>query len=315
MDREYLAPDAKENADPGKPEKNEVLGGQLYLVATPIGNLSDLSPRALKVLEKVDVIAAEDTRTAAKLLSLYGIRGKSMLPYHKHNYRSAGASVLQKMQSGLSVALVSDAGTPAVSDPGEDLVRLCAERGLPVTALPGCCAAVAALALSGLSTERFAFEGFLPPPGGRRTRRLESLRREERTMIFYCSPHKLREDLADLLRTLGDRRAALCRELTKRNEEILRVPLSAAASLYESALPRGEFVLVVEGCPDGGGRTADGDGERAGDEFPASPAAHLEIYLAKGLSRMDAMKAAAKERGISKSDFYALLLKEEQKSL
>lgn len=290
-------------------EKNAVLGGRLYLVATPIGNLSDLSPRALKVLEEVDLIAAEDTRTAAKLLSCFGIRGKSMLPYHKHNFRSAGEHILGKLEQGLSVALTTDAGMPAISDPGEDLVRLLAEKGIPVTAVPGCCAAVTALALSGLATARFAFEGFLPATGKSRRERLQKLAAEERTLILYSAPHKLVEDLRDLLAQLGDRSAALCRELTKRNEEIIRTTLAGALELYTDSAPRGEYVLIIEGCADP--RVA---GVPAGAEDIAalSPEAHLALYLEKGLSRMDAMKAAAKDRGIPKGEFYKQLLEGEQ---
>ena len=289
-------------------EKNEVLGGQLYLIATPIGNLSDLSPRALKVLEEADLVAAEDTRTAAKLLACFGIRGKSMLPYHKHNFRSAGERILEKLRQGLSVALTTDAGTPAISDPGEDLVRLCAENGIPVTAVPGCCAAVTALALSGLRTDRFAFEGFLPAAGKLRRERLQMLAKEERTLILYSAPHKLREDLRELWEHLGDRRAALCRELTKRNEEILRTTLSGAAERYKESDPRGEYVLVIEGCTSAG---ASGEGDLPSADVTAlSPAAHLALYLEKGLSRMDAMKAAAKDRGIPKGAFYRLLLED-----
>ncbi len=294
--------------DPALPEKNTVRGGVLILVATPIGNLADLSPRARKVLSRADLIAAEDTRTAAALLARYGIRGRPMQPYHAHNARSSGQALLRKLREGRSVALVCDAGTPAISDPGEDLVRLCAQSGVPVTAVPGCCAALDALVLSGLPTRRFVFEGFLPEGGRERRERLAALSREERTSILYLSPHKLGRDLRDLLGALGDRPAALCRELTKRNEEILRAPLSTLAEMHDPASPgaragRGEYVLVLGGAAP----------EEEKPAYPASPREHLRVYLGQGLPRMDAMKAAARDRGISKSDFYALLLSEEEK--
>ena len=284
-------------------EKNQIVGGTLYLVATPIGNLADLSPRAEKVLAEVDMIAAEDTRNSAKLLSTFGLTGRPMLPYHEHNKRAAGEQIVAKLKAGASVALVTDAGMPAISDPGEDLVRRCAEEKIPVTAVPGCCAAVTALALSGLPTGRFAFEGFLPVPTGERKERLESIRTDTRTLILYSAPHKLKGDLADLLEALGDRPAALCRELTKLNEEVFRTTLSGAIDFYKTAEPRGEYVLILGGA---------GKEALRAEAFWAemSPAEHVAYSEKLGLGRMDAIKAAAKDRGVGKNVIYQALLGE-----
>ena len=282
-------------------EKNVISGGTLYLVATPIGNLSDLSARAIKVLREVDVIAAEDTRNTQKLLSILEIQGKELISYYEHNKRAKGEILAEKLEEGLSVALVTDAGTPAISDPGEDLVRLCAERGIPVTSVPGCCAAVNALALSALKTGRFAFEGFLSTNAGERRERLSEIAREKRTLIFYEAPHKLSKTLADLFATFGNRRITLCREMTKRNEEIIRTTLKEAITLYESISPRGEYVLVLEG------EDALPEDMRPKEEAWYSSLTHEEhvnAYEAKGLSRMDAIKAAAKDLGVAKSVLY-----------
>lgn len=222
--------------------------GTLYLVATPIGNLGDFSPRAVETLNAVDFIAAEDTRVSVKLLNHFGVQ-KPLTSYHEHNHVTAGQSILKRLLSGESCALVTDAGTPAISDPGEELVRLCAENGVEVIAIPGCCAAVNALAVSGLPTGRFTFEGFLTVNKKSRRERLEALRTEERTMIFHEAPHKLRGTLADLCGVFGaGRRVALCREMTKLHEETMRMTLGDAVAYYESASPRGEYVLVVEGA-------------------------------------------------------------------
>mgnify|MGYP000827057951 FL=1 len=207
------------------------MSGTLYLVATPIGNLGDFSPRAVAALEEADFIAAEDTRVTVKLLNHFGVK-KPMVSYHQHNHVTAGKAVLERLLAGESCALVTDAGTPAVSDPGEELVRLCAENGVPVTAIPGCCALVSALALSGLPTGRFTFEGFLSVNKKSRREHLQSLIGEQRTMIFYEAPHKLQATLADLLEVFGDRPVALCRELTKLHEEIWN------CLLYTSPSPR-----------------------------------------------------------------------------
>ncbi|MDE7245178.1 MAG: 16S rRNA (cytidine(1402)-2'-O)-methyltransferase [Oscillospiraceae bacterium] len=223
------------------------MSGTLYLVATPIGNLGDLSPRAAETLENVDFIAAEDTRVSMKLMNHLGLK-KPFVSYHQHNRAAAGPSILTRLLAGESCALVTDAGTPAVSDPGEDLVRLCAENGVPVVSIPGCCALISALAVSGLPTGRFTFEGFLSVNKKERREHLQSLLAEERTMIFYEAPHKLRVTLTDLYGVFGDRKIALCRELTKLHEEIFRTTLAQAVECYREKEPRGEYVLVVAGA-------------------------------------------------------------------
>ena len=209
------------------------MSGTLYLVATPIGNLQDLSPRAAAVLGGADFIAAEDTRVTMKLLRHLALK-KPMVSYHEHNRAAAGQAVLGRLLAGEDCALVTDAGTPAISDPGEDIVRLCAENGVAVQAIPGCCALISALAVSGLPTGRFVFEGFLPVNRAERRERLQGLLGEERTILFYEAPHRLRATLADLLEAFGDRRAALCRELTKLHEDVMRTTLSQAAAWYET---------------------------------------------------------------------------------
>ncbi len=280
-------------------EKNKVKSAALYLVGTPIGNLSDLSDRAKKVLSDVDFIAAEDTRNTQKLLTFFGIR-KECVSYHEHNKAASGEKIAARLENGESCALVTDAGMPAVSDPGEDLVRLCADRGLSVFVIPGPCAAVSALAVSALPTGKFVFEGFLPVPTKERQKRLAFLKNEPRTMIFYEAPHKLKTTLSDLSSVFGEeRKISLCRELTKINEEVERTTLGGAVRRYEEKEPRGEYVLVVEGGM-----------ETAVTENPLlslSPEAHVAHYEKQGLPRMDAIKAAAKDRGLSKSEFYKSL--------
>ncbi len=281
--------------------KNSVIGGYLYLVATPIGNLSDISERALKVLSEVDFIAAEDTRNTGLLLSRFGI-SKPMVSYFEHNKRERGEIIANRLENGESCALVTDAGTPAVSDPGEDIVRLCAERGITVTSIPGCCAAITALTLSGLSTSRFSFEGFISTAKNERLERLKELSSERRTMIIYEAPHKLKNTLSDLMKHFGNRKIALCRELTKLNEEIMRTTVSGAIEYYETHEPRGEYVLIIEGAVR----------EEAKPDYPSDPAEHVRILEESGISRMDAIKAAAKERGVSKSEIYSVIMKKEQ---
>ncbi len=284
-------------------EKNKVEGSTLYLVGTPIGNLSDMSERAKKVLSEVDFIAAEDTRNSLKLLSVFGIK-KELISYHEHNKRASGERIAARLLAGESCALITDAGMPAISDPGEDLVRLCAEIGIAVSVIPGPSAVVSALALSALSTQRFAFEGFLPPIKGERKRRLTSVVSEERTMVFYEAPHKLRATLADMAEVFGkERKISLCREITKLNEEVIRLTLGEAVSYYEQREPRGEYVLVIEGAPEGAKSTA---GEE--DLTVLTPEEHVARYESEGIPRMDAIKKAAKDRGISKSELYKLLL-------
>lgn len=282
-------------------EKNRVESGTLYLVATPIGNLSDLSPRAIKVLTEIDFIAAEDTRNTAKLLSVFGIH-RPMVSYFEHNKRERGEVIANRLAAGEACALVTDAGTPAISDPGEDLVALCAERGIPVTSVPGPVASITALTLSGLPTGRFTFEGFLSVNKTERRERLDELKAERRTMLFHEAPHKLRATLADLAGAFGaDRRVAICRELTKRNEEILRLTLGAAVSYYADADPRGEYVLVVEGAPKDAGAAA---AFWAAWDIPA----HVAYYMAQGCSKMDAIKKTAKDRGVPKNEVYQEVL-------
>ena len=277
------------------------MSGTLYLVATPIGNLGDFSPRAVETLEAVDFIAAEDTRVSVKLLNHFSIK-KPLVSYHEHNHVSAGQSILARLLAGESCALVTDAGTPAVSDPGEDLVRLCAEAGVEVLSVPGCCAAVNALAVSGLPTGRFTFEGFLTVNRKSRRAHLDSLRDERRTMIFHEAPHKLCATLEDLRDTFGkERRIALCRELTKLHEETVRCTLEEAVERYREAPPKGEFVLVVEGAPEADVSAAD----------PEAALARVLDLRRGGMRLKDAAKAVAGETGLSKNELYAAALQAE----
>ena len=283
-------------------EKNPVLGGTLYLVGTPIGNLADISERAKKVLSEVDIIAAEDTRVAGKLLSCLGIRGE-LISYYEHNRAERGREIVSHLLAGKSCALVTDAGMPAVSDPGQDLVKLCAEENIPVTAVPGPCAAITAVALSGLDVDKFFFEGFLPRQSKEKRERLELIAMIPATVILYEAPHRIKTTLKELYAALGNRKCALCRELTKLNEEIIRTDLAAAAELYDSAEPRGEYVIVIEGS-DGSKLTASSEKE----ELTAlNPEEHVAHYENAGKKRMDAIKAAAADRGMTKSELYAIL--------
>lgn len=283
-------------------ERNKTESSTLYLVATPIGNRADISERALKVLSEVDFIAAEDTRNSMKLLSLFDIR-KELVSYHEHNKRASGERIVARLLAGESCAIVTDAGMPAISDPGEDIVKMCYEAGVAVTVIPGACAAVSALSISGLSTTRFAFEGFLPAQKGERKRRLESVRDDERTLIFYEAPHKLVATLSDMADIFGsERRISLCRELTKLNEEVIRTTLAEALKMYTEKEPRGEYVLIVDGFS--GERVVKEDEELLG----LTPAMQVERYVSEGMPRMDAIKKAAKMRGMSKSELYKLLI-------
>ena len=284
-------------------EKNKVMPSTLYLVGTPIGNLSDMSERAKKVLAEVDFIAAEDTRNSLKLLSLFEIK-KEMVSYHEHNKKASGERIAERLLSGESCALITDAGMPAISDPGEDLVRLCAEAGITVSVIPGPSAVVSALALSALSTQRFAFEGFLPPQKNERRKRLENVKYDDRTLVFYEAPHKLKATVSDMSEIFGEcRKISFCRELTKLNEEIMRLTLGEAVAYYEEHEPRGEYVLVIEGYA---GVVPSGEE----DLTLLSPDEHVARYEAEGMKRMDAIKRAAKDRGISKSELYKLLLED-----
>ena len=281
-------------------EKNRVEKGTLYLVATPIGNLSDLSERAVKVLSDVDFIAAEDTRNTLGLLTHLGI-SKPLVSYFEHNKKERGPEILARLAAGESCALVTDAGTPGISDPGEDLVRLCAEAGIPASSIPGPVAAINALILSALPTGKFVFEGFLPVQKAERRKRLAALADEARTMLLYEAPHKLRTTLSDLCKTFGeDRKIALCRELTKLNEEVRRTTLGDAVAYYNETEPRGEYVLVLEG-------KEQGEAERSWDTTPRE---QVERYMSEGLSKMDAVKRVAKERGLPKNDVYKEMIEE-----
>ena len=274
------------------------MSGTLYLVATPIGNLGDLSPRALETLEAMDFIAAEDTRVSVKLLNHFQVK-KPLVSYHQHNYAAAGQASLRRLLAGESCALVTDAGTPAVSDPGEELVRLCAENGVTVTAIPGCCAAVNALAVSGLAAGRFVFEGFLTVQRKERRERLEFLKSEERTMLFHEAPHKLLATLEDLRDAFGpDRPVALCRELTKLHEEVRRTTLGDAAAYYAGNAPKGEFVLVVAGAP-----------PRTEPAVPMEDAVAQVLALRdQGVGLKDAAREVAARTGLSKNGLYAAAL-------
>ena len=282
------------------PEKNKVVGGTLYLVATPVGNLADISARAVKVLREVDFIAAEDTRNSMRLLSYLGIQ-KPMVSYFEHNKRSHGEIICEHLIAGESCALVTDAGTPAISDPGQDIVALCAKKNIPVTSIPGACAAVLALTLSALPTGRFCFEGFLSADKKDRRARLEELKNDTRTTIFHEAPHKLKATLADMCEVFGDnRRISLCRELTKLNEDIHRTTLGDAVAHYGENSPRGEYVLVVEGAAEGSAA------EPKDGLLSLSVEKHVEHYISTGMNKKDAIKAVAKARGVPKNEIYMI---------
>ena len=274
------------------------MAGILYLVATPIGNLGDFSPRAAETLTRADFIAAEDTRVSVKLLNHFDIK-KPLVSYHEHNRAAAGQAILERLLSGETCALVTDAGTPAISDPGQELVALCAENGVTVQAIPGCCAAIAALAVSGLPTQQFCFEGFLAVSGKTRREHLERLRGETRTMIFYEAPHKLLRTLCDLRDTFGGaREITLARELTKLHEQKLRTTLDGAVAYFTETPPKGEFVLVLRGAP-----------ERSEPEVTAEQA--LEIvarYRSEGRALKEACKLAAADTGFGKNELYQMAL-------
>ncbi len=278
--------------------------GILYLCATPIGNLQDMTMRVVETLGSVDLIAAEDTRNSIKLLNHFGIR-TPMTSYHEHNKVEKAQALVAQLREGKNVALVTDAGTPAISDPGETLVKMCQEAGIRVTSLPGACACITALTLSGLSSRRFCFEGFLPSDKKEKAEVLEECREESRTMIFYEAPHRLKRTLQELYGVLGERRLAVCRELTKKFEEVWPTTLEGAVSYYREKEPRGEYVLVVEGR----------DRERKKKERQAewkslSVAEHVRLYEQQGMERKEAMKQAAKDRGVGRREIYQSLLEE-----
>lgn len=272
----------------------------LYLVGTPIGNLGDISPRCRETLEKVDFIAAEDTRNTLKLLNYLGIK-KPLISYFEHNKRERGLEILARIREGKTCALVTDAGMPGISDPGEDLVKLMAEEGYEVSTVCGPCALISALVLSGLPTGRFSFQGFLSTAKKNRREHLEGVKYAKETLIFYEAPQKLRGTLQDLLEHLGNRRIALCRELSKLYETVQRGTVEEMIAYYEQQDPRGEYVIVVEGAAE----------EKREEAFweKLSPAAHVEYYVETGLSKKEAIKAAAADRGVPKSEIYNEVMK------
>ncbi len=271
--------------------------GILYLVGTPIGNLSDLSPRAKSILSSVDFIAAEDTRVSLKLLNHFDIR-KPLISYHEHNRAQSGEKILARLLAGESCALVTDAGMPAISDPGEDLVRLCAEHDVPVSPVPGPSACIAALAASAMPTQRFCFEGFLSTSKKSRNEHLQELKNEKRTMIFHEAPHKLVRTLADMLEAWGDRDVAVCRELTKLHEQFFRTTLSEALAHYTQNPPKGEFVLVIRGAE-----------EQMAPEMTREDALRLVQKLrGEGMKLKDACREAAQASGIAKNELYQAAL-------
>ena len=281
------------------------MAGQLYLCATPIGNLEDMTFRAVRILKEVDLIAAEDTRNSIKLLNHFEIKTK-MTSYHEFNKVEKARYLVEKMQEGLNVAVITDAGTPGISDPGEELVRQCYEAGITVTSVPGACAAVNALIISGQPTRRFAFEAFLPADKKERKEILATLEQETRTMILYEAPHRLLKTLGELYEVLGNRKISLCKELTKRYENVFHTTIEEAIAHYEENEPRGEFVLVIEG------KTFEEIKKENQEEFLAiSIGEHMERYLSQGMDKKQAMKAVAKDRGISKRDVYQAILDEE----
>ncbi|MCR4901239.1 MAG: 16S rRNA (cytidine(1402)-2'-O)-methyltransferase [Butyrivibrio sp.] len=284
------------------------MAGKLYLCATPIGNLQDMTFRVLETLKEVDVIAAEDTRNSIKLLNHFDIH-TPMTSYHEYNKVEKALYLIEQMQEGKNVALITDAGTPAISDPGEVLVRMCHESGITVTSLPGPAACITALTLSGLSTRRFCFEGFLPGNDDKKGRKqiLGELANESRTMIIYEAPHHLRAVLKDLYEALGDRKIAICRELTKRFEDVQSTTIESAIKYYEDNDPRGEYVLVIEGRS-----IAEKELEKQNEWQQMSLEDHMKYYEEQGISRKDAMKKVAVDRGVGKREIYQALLENER---
>lgn len=278
--------------------------GKLYLCATPIGNLEDMTMRAIRVLREVDLIAAEDTRNSIRLLNHFDIK-TPMTSYHEYNRIEKAYTLIEKMREGKNVALITDAGTPGISDPGEDLVRLCYEAGIEVTSLPGACACVTALTLSGLSTRRFCFEAFLPSEKKERAEILEELKTETRTTILYEAPHRLVRTLKELMETLGDRRVTICRELTKKHETAFQTTLASAAAYYEANDPKGECVIVMEGRSR---QEMKEEAQKSWEEMSIPD--HVDMYEQQGMDRKEAMKRAAKDRGMSKREVYAALLEQ-----
>ncbi|MCI9067237.1 MAG: 16S rRNA (cytidine(1402)-2'-O)-methyltransferase [Lachnospiraceae bacterium] len=279
------------------------MAGQLYLCATPIGNLEDITLRVLRILREADLIAAEDTRNTVKLLNHFEIK-TPMTSYHEHNKVEKARYLVGQMEAGMTVALVTDAGTPAISDPGEELVRQCYEAGIPLTSLPGPSACVTALTVSGLPARRFCFEAFLPADKRERREVLKELEKETRTIILYEAPHRLARTLGELYEVLGDRRISLCKELTKAFEQVFRTTLSGALARFEAEAPRGEQVLVIEGRSRQELKAAEAEGWAG-----LSLAEHMGYYLDQGMDKKEAMRAVAKDRGIPRREVYQGLLR------
>lgn len=281
------------------------MSGTLYLCATPIGNLQDMTERVLLTLKEVDLIAAEDTRNSIRLLNHFEIR-TPMTSYHEYNKVEKAHYLVDQLLTGKNIALITDAGTPAISDPGEVLVAECQKAGVPVTSLPGCCACITALTLSGLPTRRFCFEGFLPTDKKEKAFVLEELARETRTMILYEAPHHLKRTLSELLETLGERRITLCRELTKKFETIMPTTLEGAADYYEENEPKGEYVLVIEGKSR---KEIEEEQQKSWESMSIEE--HMTFYEKQGIDRKSAMKKVAADRGVGKREIYQALLKDE----
>ena len=278
------------------------MAGKLFLCATPIGNLEDITYRVLRTLKEVDLIAAEDTRNSIKLLNHFEIK-TPMTSYHEYNKIEKAYQLVDKMREGKNIALITDAGTPGISDPGEDLVRICYEEGIEVTSLPGPAACITALTMSGLPTRRFAFEAFLPRAKKERALVLEQLKKETRTIILYEAPHHLVKTLEELLEALGNRKIAVCRELTKRYEEKTLASISEVLDYYKENEPRGEYVLVLEG------KSFETIAEEEKKNWEAMTIEeHMAVYEGQGIDRKEAMKLVAKDRGVSKRDIYQALL-------
>lgn len=279
--------------------------GTLYLCATPIGNLEDMTFRAVRILKEVDVIAAEDTRNSVKLLNHFDIH-TPMTSYHEFNKIDKGQYLVKRLLDGENIALITDAGMPGISDPGEELVRMCRDAGVPVTAVPGACACVTALVISGRPTRRFCFEAFLPTDKKERRAVLEELKTETRTSIIYEAPHRLVKTLQELLSELGDRKITVCKELTKKHETGFETTLQDAVPYYEQNEPRGEYVLVLEGCSR---QQMEQEAQEAWKEMSLTD--HMKLYEDQGMNRKDAMKQVAKDRGVGKREIYQALLEEE----
>lgn len=279
--------------------------GTLYLCATPIGNLEDMTFRAVRILKEVDVIAAEDTRNSVKLLNHFDIH-TPMTSYHEFNKIDKGQYLVKRLLEGENIALITDAGMPGISDPGEELVRMCRDAGVPVTAVPGACACVTALVISGRPTRRFCFEAFLPTDKKERRAVMEELKTETRTGIIYEAPHRLVKTLQELLNELGDRKITVCKELTKKHETGFETTLKEAVPYYEQNEPRGEYVLVLEGCSR---QQMEQEAQDAWKEMSLGD--HMKLYEEQGMNRKDAMKQVAKDRGVGKREIYQALLEEE----